>query len=64
MDVEVSVRADKEAMDGDKISLKFIVRFVQDDGITGLRDFSMDVSFKNEEEEKIENLDKERCHQL
>ena len=47
MEVEVSVRADKEAEDGVEIPLQFIVRFVQDDGVTGLRDFSKDVSFKD-----------------
>ena len=47
VDVEVSVRADKEALDGDQIPLQFIVRFVQDDGVTGIRDFSTDVCFKD-----------------
>ena len=46
--MEVSVRADKEALDGDEIPLQLIVRFVQDDtGVTGLRDFSTDVSLKD-----------------
>ena len=46
VDVEVSVRADKDALEGDEIGLQFIVRLVQDDGVTGLRDFSTDVNFK------------------
>ena len=44
MAVEVSIRADKELNEGDQVRIKFIVRFVHQDGVTGLRDFSADVS--------------------
>ena len=43
MAVEVSIRADKEMRDGDQVRIKFSVRFVHQDGVTGLRDFSTDV---------------------
>ena len=54
--MEVSVRADKDALEGDEIGLQFIVRLVQEDGVTGLRDFSTDVSFKELKPRETKNL--------
>ena len=58
VDVEVSVRADKDALEGDEIGLQFIVRLVQEDGVTGLRDFSTDVSFKEFKPRETKNQSK------
>ena len=58
VDVEVSVRADKDALEGDEIGLQFIVRLVQEDGVTGLRDFSTDVSFEEFKPRETKNQSK------
>ena len=54
--MEVSVRADKDALEGDEIGLQFIVRLVQEDGVTGLRDFSTDVNFKEFKPRETKNI--------
>ena len=44
MHIELSMRADKLAVDGREIPIQFIVRFTEQDGVSGKLDFSTDIS--------------------